>query len=203
MLGAPLPAPSQVRIPARGRARAVTGLLICALSTAGSGAPPSGSSHWSPTAVVGAGQMKDPNSPYATTKEAWFLGIKACVAAAGFDVMLDLAEGSIAFHGTDAQVAQVSGLEKERARSVDPTRAVEFVPSTAQWQAMYRFKIDEGACLRDAGYPVPAAPPEQVFIDARGSWDPLGPLSDAGIHPSAADRLRCDHIPSRPAYLDW
>jgi hypothetical protein len=194
-----------VRFPARGRLRAVSGLILAVLVTLSCGVSPPGSIPSPHGTVVGAGLTKDPNSPYATTREAWLLGIKVCLAAQGIDVTVDLADGSILFLGPDAQVTQTSVEEKKCARSVDPTRyAVNLPkPSTAQLQAMYAFMVDKGTCLRDAGYPVTAAPPEQVFIDSSGYWDPEASLPQEGVHPSKADRLRCGHLPSRPTFLDW
>ncbi len=148
-----------------------------------------------------ASPTKDPQSPFGTTRDQFFLGVKACLAAQGIEVTVDPAKYLIAYNGTDPQYQDA---ERKCSESVDAARvSVHFQPSEAQLKALYAFMVDKATCLRDAGYPVPAAPPERVFIDSGGEWDPLAPLAEAQIHPSGSNSQRCDRVPSRPAFLDW
>lgn len=186
-----------------GWGRIVAAIALAALSTEACASSPSTSTIPSPGAALAA-QSRDPDSPYATTKEQFFLGVKACLAAQGFTVALDLGQNSITFQGPDAQIQQEAAAQTKCAQTVDPARvSVHSKPSEPQLKALYVFRVDTAACLRDAGYPVPDAPPEQVFIDSGGDWDPLTPLHDAGIRPKPEDRVRCEGVPSRPAFLNW
>ena len=138
------------------------------------------------------------------TKEEFFLQIKACLAGKGIGVAIDIGTGSISFRGPEAQSERARVEMEGCARAIDPSRLEPArSPTPAQYHAWYAFVVEEAACLREAGYPVGAAPPEQVFVDSGGAWDPLTALFGAGGQIPEPVRRACEHVPSRPGFFDW
>lgn len=47
-------------------------------------------------------------------------------------------------------------------------------------------------------------PPEQVFVDSGGAWDPTVQTQEASGRPvSIEDQQRCEQLEERPAFMDW
>lgn len=149
---------------------------------------------------------RDPTSPYGTTREEFLLATKACVEAKGFPVTLDVADGRFSFSlGSDERARQAKVALSDCEAEVDPARS-EPAPALTdtQLRAWYAYRLLQVKCLRDAGYPPPEAPPEQVFVDTAGKWDPFEALIQAGTMPSQADMLRCQQLTEgRPNFLTW
>lgn len=149
---------------------------------------------------------RDPESPYQTTREEFLLRVKACIEEKGFPVTLDLADGGFLFPplGTDDRVQLAKVAMKECMVTIDPSRLKPPPPvSEKQLRTWYGYRLRQVDCLREAGYPPPVAPPEQVFVDTEGDWDPFEALLDAGSPASQTDMSRCQHIEGGPNFLNW
>ncbi len=134
------------------------------------------------------------------------MATKACVEAKGFPVTLDVADGRFSFSlGSDERAKQAKVALSECEAEVDPARSGPTPALTdAQLRAWYAYRLLQVKCLRDAKYPPPEAPPEQVFVDTAGKWDPFEALIQAGTMPSEADMLRCQQLTDgRPNFLTW
>jgi len=189
-----------------GRARGSTLLISLVTVAACAGSPPS-----QPTASAVAGSLGpfatvDPASPYRTTRDEFMIRTKACIEAKGFPVTMDLADSSFLFNlGSDERAQQAKLALRECREEVDPARLQPPPPlSTEQLRQMYQYRLRQSDCLGEAGYDVPAAPPEQVYVDTEGYWDPFQALLDAGTPASQADTMRCQQLrDGRPAFMDW
>lgn len=183
--------------------RGVTSILVMALwvvSCGGSSPSQLSGSPRAPSATL------DPESPYRTTREEFLLRAKACVEDKGFPVTLDLADAGFKFSlGTNERARQANAALRECMIDIDPLRLGAPPPIPAdQLRAWYEYRLRQADCLRDAGYPPPETPPEQVFVDTAGSWDPFQALLDAGMSPSQDDMARCQQlIDGRPGFLNW
>ncbi len=88
--------------------------------------------------------------------------------------------------------------------SIDPLRLAPPPKLTeAQLIAWYAYRVREAQCLRDAGYAVGDAPPQRVFIDTNGEWDPFAVLADAGTPAPQDAESTCEGVDGRPAFLGW
>lgn len=148
---------------------------------------------------------RDPDSPYQTTREEFLLRVKACIEEKGFPVTLDLADGGFKFSlGTDDRVQQAKVAMRECIDTIDPSRLKPPPPvSEKELRAWYGYRLRQVDCLGDAGYPPLVAPPEQVFVDSKGDWDPFQALADAGSPASQADMALCQHLEGGPNFLNW
>ncbi len=173
----------------------VTALLAggCSLGT---GAQP----NLSPSAT------RDPHSPYATTRAEYLLAVKACLEDGGFAVEIDVADGAIYTNeGTDERAQEAAAATRECERTIDPKR-LKPPPRLGpdELRDWYIYVVAQVRCLRAAGYATPDPPPEQVFIDGGGFWDPAGKTMEAGGGAVTPDvERRCTQIPERPAFMDW
>lgn len=147
-----------------------------------------------------------PSNPYKTTREEFFLGVKACLEDKGFAVDLDIPEGGITTHETTDEGARNSAVAIHECEiAMDPRRLLPPPrPSDEQMQAWYGYAVAQLACLRAAGYATPDPPPEQVFIDSGGDWDPTKATMDfGGTTVKFEDQRRCEQIKERPDFFDW
>ena len=150
------------------------------------------------------GHTLDPDSPYKTTAEEYALQLKACLVDKGFSVEIDPYDQHLTFKlGNEASQNDLQPAVTACRAGLDPSRNEPPPPlSEDQLRALYRFRVAQGQCMTDAGYPTGAAPPEQVFVDAGGQWDPrMGPTEPLDI-PQSVTRA-CEQIPGRPYFLDW
>lgn len=118
---------------------------------------------------------------------------------------LDLGEASLLFSGGGEGDARAANAAlRECIASVDPARLQPPPALTSeQLQAWYAYRIGQVDCLRGAGYSVPEAPPEQVFIDTAGAWDPFEALFQAGVKANQADVALCQQLNGKPGFLTW
>jgi hypothetical protein len=151
------------------------------------------------------GPTLDPDSPYQTTVEDFFLRTKACVEEAGYPVEMDIEEQSFEFSLGSDELARQADVELKRCmREIDPRRLLPPPPLTAdQLGSWYTYLKAQVACLSDAGYPVGSPPPEQVFIDSEGDWDPYQDMIEAGITVRPEHVQQCQQVDERPAFFDW
>lgn len=174
--------------------RLVLGLLVagCAVSPSTPDAPSS-----IPNRTL------DPDSPYQTTPEEYAIRLKACLEDRGFTVDVNPYDHSLSFSfGDSRESALVMAAVPECRASIDPSRSDPVPPRSAeQLRALYAYYVAQVDCLVAAGYPGSSAPPEQVFVDAGGGWDPRMGTEDVDI-PQAVAR-RCEQVEGRPAFLDW
>jgi len=181
--------------------------LVSLIVVAGcTGSPPAQPSASPVAESVGPFATVDPESPYRTTRDEFMIRTKACIEAKGFPVTMDLAEASFRFNlGSDERAQQAKVALRECQQEVDPSRFQPPPPLSAeQLSQLYRYRLRQGDCLREAGYDVPAAPPEQVYVDTEGNWDPFQALLDAGTPASQVDTMRCQQLrEGRPAFMDW
>lgn len=172
------------------------------LAACGSNAAPAAST---PAVNPGMAQRTlDPESPYQTTPEEYGLQLKACLTDGGFNVELDPYDFSLKFNlGSDRPLEELQAAMTECRTGLDPSRNEPPPPlSEGQLRELYRYHVAQANCLIAAGYPASSAPPEQVFVDAGGQWDPrMGPEEPLDI-PQAVDRS-CEQIDDRPNFLDW
>jgi hypothetical protein len=147
----------------------------------------------------------DPDSPYATTFEEFMLRTKACVEDKGFSVDLDPNDYSLLFtFGDQREQELVMAAVRECQAAIDPARLEPIPPrSVEQLRAWYTYVVAQVDCLAAKGYSVPSPPPEAVFIDSQGGWDPYYELLQAGTPATPADRRVCEQVDGRPAFLDW
>jgi hypothetical protein len=118
---------------------------------------------------------------------------------------LDVAEAKFSFSGggaTDAGGA--SAALHDCIASIDPAR-LQPPPALTREQldAWYAFRLRQAECLRSAGYAVPDPPPQQVFDDTDGEWDPFDALLGTGVTPAESDAGRCQHLAGQPEFLSW
>ncbi len=170
------------------RAVALLGLLVAGCATA-------------PASPL---STRDPDSPYALSRQDYLVRVKGCLADRGFVVTIDVAEGSIQFDGSSPAQAEFNVALDACMLAMDPTR-VEAIPSPhpEQFHAWYLYLVDKAACLKAAGVQPAEVPPETVFIESGGAWDPLNDIYQSGGSISEGIRTRCERLPSRPAFLDW
>jgi len=147
----------------------------------------------------------DPDSPYRTTLEEFMLRTKACLEDRGLSVEVNSEDNSLLFNfGSQREQELAMTAVPECQAEIDPARLEPVPPRSAEqlgaWYAYVKAQVD---CLADAGYPVPSPPPEAVFIDSQGDWDPYYELVQAGAPPSRDDRRKCEQVPGRPPFLDW
>lgn len=184
--------------------QALVHLAVAVILTMASGCAAQSPSASAPD-PIGPGASRDPDSPYETTIEEFFLQTKTCVEEQGFPVTIDIEERSFSFDlGTDARARQAREALRECQQEIDPRRLEPPAPLTdEQFASWYDYVLSQTACLRDAGYPVGDPPPEQVFIDSEAEWDPYEELALRGAPPSQEDLERCRAVEERPAFLDW
>ena len=172
------------------------------LTACGSNAAPAAST---PTVNPGIAQRTlDPDSPYQTTAEEYGLQLKACLTDKGFNVELDPYDFSLRFKlGTDGSTEDLQATVTSCRTGLDPSRLKPPPPiSEEQLRELYRYRVAQANCLIAAGYPASSAPPEQVFVDGGGQWDPrMGPKEPLDI-PEGVTRS-CEQIDGRPNFLDW
>jgi hypothetical protein len=150
------------------------------------------------------GRTLDPDSPYQTTAEEYALQLKACLVDKGIAVDIDPYDQHLMFKlGTDASEVDLHSAVTACRAGLDPSRNEPPPPlSEDQLRALYHYRVAQGQCMTDAGYPTQSAPPEQVFVDAGGQWDPrMGPTEPLDI-PQSVTRA-CEQIEGRPNFLDW
>lgn len=170
------------------------------------GAGQSGSVGW-PASPAPSERLatRDPDSPYRTTRDQFLLATKACLEDRGFSVDLDMAQGGFKFSlGDDSRAADAKSALKGCVAQVDPRRA-EPPPRLSRDQliAWYAYKRRIADCLAGAGVAIPDPPPEAVFIDTNGAWDPFGSVLDAGGVVAPGLQTRCQHVEGAPAFLGW
>jgi hypothetical protein len=148
---------------------------------------------------------RDPDSPYATTREEFLIRVKACVEEKGFKIEIDAAQfGFRGEQGSDERAVQAAKAIKDCGKLVDPKRLEPPPPlSEAQLRAWYAYMVARANCLMEAGYDVGSVPPEQVFIDMAGRWDPFQALIDAETPAGLADVTRCQDAGPHPGFLGW
>lgn len=172
-------------------------LILCALVVWGCGASagsPGASTPIPPSA------SKDPNSPFALSFEDYQLSMKACAAERGLEVTIE-DDGSLSAVG---DAGRVHDLMDACELAVDPGRAKGFKATHDQMRALYSYRVALAACLESSGYPAVTVPPEQVFVDSEGAWDPVGDLAGLGRYVTPSDLTRCgENTPGRPAWIDW
>jgi hypothetical protein len=172
------------------------------LAACGSGTAPTAPSPTIDSAIVQ--RTLDPDSPYQTTPEEYALQLKACLADHGIEAELDPYDFSFKFKlGNDGQVENLQATFTECRAGLDPSRNNPPPPlSEDQLRALYQYRVAQADCLIAAGYAAASAPPEQVFIDGGGEWDPrMGPEGPFDT-PQAVNRS-CEQIDARPNFLDW
>lgn len=133
------------------------------------------------------------------------LQVRACVEGKGYPVTLDLADSKFSFSlGSDERAKQANVALRECVDTIDPSRLKPPPPvSEKELRAWYGYRLRQVDCLGDAGYPPLVAPPEQVFVDSKGDWDPFQALTDAGSPASQADMALCQHLEGGPNFLNW
>jgi hypothetical protein len=149
---------------------------------------------------------KDPRSPYATTRAEYFLAVKACLQDRGFAVEIDVDQGAIITNeSTDERAREAAAATKECQKAIDPKRLEPPPkPDVDELRAWYAYVVAQVQCYRAAGYAVPDPPPEQVFIDSGGLWDPAGKLLETTGQAIPPDPVhRCQAVPERPSFFDW
>lgn len=158
-----------------------------------------------PAATVSPAPSRDLTSPYGTTQEEFLLQARACVEARGYSMTLDLAEAKFSFvGGSDADFRAASAALHDCVASIDPARLRPPPALTAeQLEAWYIYRLKQAKCLESAGYAVPEAPPQQVFEDTAGEWDPFDALLHTGVTPAQSDVSHCQHLAGQPEFLDW
>lgn len=148
-------------------------------------------------------QSLDPDSPYRTTLQEFWIQMKACVEDKGQTVEVDPYDQSLVFtfgdqRGSELAMAAVS----ECKAAIDPSRGEPAPPPTdEQLRSLYSYYIAQVDCLIAAGYPASSPPPEQIFIDSEGGWSPYTGIEDVEI-PRTVMR-GCEQVEGRPAFLDW
>lgn len=170
--------------------------LLCLLLLASCGGqPPAGTA--APSTALG--------SPYDSTREEFFLRVKACVVERGFPVEIDTVNwGFMGDYGTDERAQEASAAIRECVRAIDPKRLEPPPPpSDEQLSAWYVYQVARASCLQGLGYDVGSIPPEQVFIDTVGGWDPVQALIASGTPARNEDAARCNEAGDRPTFLDW
>lgn len=178
-------------------------LLAAALLAGGCASPFAGAGSRAPTSPVAT---RDPSSPYATTRAEFFLAMKVCMEERGFLVTVDVAYGAIYTHETtDQRAREATAALNECGASIDSRRQQPPPKATeAELRLWYGYVLAQLRCLQAAGYTTPEAPPEQVFIDSGGYWDPTAKTQEAsGRTVSINDQRRCEQIQERPAFMDW
>ena len=158
--------------------RGVLALLIVVWAVGCGGSPPSAA----PSAT------RDPESPYQTTREEFLLRTKACIEERGFSVTLDWQTAFVPAARTDDWYnwrRSPCGVRGE----IDP---VDYSAASVRVASRLAgtLRVD---CLREAGYPPPVAPLEQVFVDTKGDWDPFQPCR-CRTPASQTDMARCQNI---------
>jgi len=171
-------------------------VILCALVVWGCGAGASSSSALAPTTPSAS---KDPNSPYALSLDDYLLRMKMCMAERGFDVTIE-DDGSLSGNGDPNDVREAIDACQV---AVDPLRAEGFKATPEQLRALYRYRVSLAGCLQSAGYAAVSAPPEQVFVDSEGAWDPVGDIAATGRPATPSDLKRCEQTPDRPAWIGW
>ena len=162
-------------------------------------------------ASLAACSSTQPSSPpeasgaaHQLSRDEFLLQMKSCLEDHGFSVTLT-EDGGISFGELGSRERLDAALAARSAcvKAVDPAR-LEPPPalSESQLTALYEYVVAENGCLRDLGYAVGEPPPEQVFIDTTGGWDPFGYLAEQGTPPATDDVLRCRAVPNRPSFLD-
>lgn len=154
----------------------------------------------------GPSASRDPHSPYKTTRAEYFLAVKACLQDLGYAVEIDIADGAIYTNeATDDLTRAAAAATLECEKGIDPKRLEPPPrPGPDELHAWYIYVVAQVRCYRDAGYPAPDPPPEQVFIDQGGYWEPAGKTVElTGKAVSPADARRCQQIPEKPAFFDW
>ncbi len=148
---------------------------------------------------------RDPDSPYATTQVDFLLRTKACVEDRGYPVTLDLRQAGFEFAlGDDTRAKEAGQALRDCMASIDPARLGPPPKLTeAQLVAWYAYRVHEAACLRAAGYAVEDAPPQRVFIDTNGDWDPFAWLAGKGMAVPLEAQISCEGVEGRPAFLGW
>ncbi len=133
------------------------------------------------------------------------LRTKACLEDAGFTVELDPEDNSLLFtFGDQREQERATAAVRECQAAIDPARLEPVSPrSEEQLRAWYVYVVAQVDCLLAAGYPVPSPPPEAVFVDSQGDWDPYFELIQAGAPASQADYRKCEQVDGRPGFLDW
>ncbi|CAN5536974.1 hypothetical protein BH23CHL10_BH23CHL10_13700 [soil metagenome] len=153
------------------------------------------------------GQDESPSGSwpeYRQPRAAFLQLVRACIEEHGFDVVLGEDEG-FNFPNLRSEEQQREAREVSRAcvAEVDPARLEPVPPLTAQQLGeMYRYALAQAECMRAAGYPVGEAPPERVFIDTDGAWDPYIDLVEQGNAPHPEDVVRCQSVDAKPEFLD-
>lgn len=145
----------------------------------------------------------DPDSPYETTPEEYALRLKGCLGDRGFNVEIDPYDYHLSGNvGSEGRVNELQVAASECRAAIDPTRNEPPPPPTEeQLRALYRYYVAQADCLVAAGYPAASAPPEQVYVDNGGQWDPRLGLEDVDI-PQTVTRA-CEEVEGRPTFLDW
>lgn len=188
----------------------IIAMMLAACSSGSTSEPPAGTSaSIEPTSKAGIEHQSaipslDPDSPYETTPGEFAVQLKACLADRGFDVDIDPYDFHLSGNvGSEARVKELQVSVRECRDTIDPSRNDPPPPLTeAQVRALYHYYVAQAACLVAAGYPASSAPPEQVFVDSGGQWDPhMGPEEPLDI-PETVTRT-CDQVEGRPNFLDW
>ncbi len=118
---------------------------------------------------------------------------------------LDLEEAGFSFSGGSGEDARAANAAlRDCIAQIDPAR-LQPPPALASEQLVswYAYRVRQADCLRSAGYGVPDPPPQQVFADTAGAWDPFDALLRSGINVAPADFLRCQRLEGEPPFLSW
>lgn len=184
------------------RAISLLGLLAIGVACTAAPNPPAGAA-WAGSSIPTA--SRDPDSPYLTTQEAFLLATAACVEDKGYPVEVDLRQAGFKFNlGDDARVPAAREALNACMRDIDPRR-LEPPPKLTREQlvAWYQYKLRIVECLTAAGQVVPEPPPEAVFVDSEGEWDPFGSIVDSGQPLSPDLQAKCEQVDGAPAFLNW
>lgn len=160
--------------------------------------------------VACSGMPASPDSPlesvpaYQLSRDEFLLQMKGCLEDHGFSVTLT-EDGGMSFGelGSRERLDEAVAARNACAEALDPERLNPPPPLTEpQLAALYDYVVAENGCLRELGYAVGEPPPEQVFVDTTGAWDPFSYLAEQGTPPTTEDVIRCRAVPDRPSFLD-
>lgn len=146
-----------------------------------------------------------PTSPYLQPQSVYLLLLVDCLKAKGYDATLQ-EDGGVSLPGFRTGKEQEKLMEEQRSctSSIDPRR-LEPPPELTddQWMQFYGYLVAQVECLRSLGHDVPPPPDFETWRASDRLWDPYIVLTLRGTPAPHYNVLTCQHVPERPAFIDW
>lgn len=140
---------------------------------------------------------------YRHTKEEFLLLVLDCVRGRGYDVEFDLEDERFSGDFGDRAASRAFGQALgECLEEVDPARADPPPLTDDQYRELYAYTAGQVECLRQRDYPAGDPPPEQVWVDSQGEWNPYVDLVERNIAVDDEDRVHCQNAVEEPRFYE-